>query len=186
MILRLQKPQTKRWTREEYYVLAEQGHFQNQNVQLIRGEIIQMAPQGHSHAKVIIRLGELLRKHLPAGFHVREEKPLHTGVDSAPEPDLAVVSGSIDDYDDHPQTAVLVIEVSDSSVELDHAKTAIYAEAGVDEYWIVNIPEKQLEVHRRPIPSEGRFEEVSTFAGNQRISPASFTGISVLPAELFR
>jgi len=87
-----------------------------------------------------------------ANYHVRKEEPL-TLADSEPEPDVAVVQGTPEDYrTEHPSTAELVIEVAIATLELDRDKADLYAAAGVPEYWIV-IPEEQaVEVLRTPSP----------------------------------
>jgi Uma2 family endonuclease len=95
-----------------------------------------------------------LRTVFGAGFMVRAQLPLALGQHSEPEPDVAVVLGTPDDYpDDHPNTAILVVEVSDSRLAYDRTiKASLYAAAGIPEYWIVNLVERQLEIHREPMP----------------------------------
>jgi Uma2 family endonuclease len=86
----------------------------------------------------------------PCGLHVQPEQPLLCG-DSEPEPDLSVISGSINDYrTEHPRTAELVIEICVSSHDYDRSKLRAYAGAGVKECWLVLGPEKQIEVHCQP------------------------------------
>jgi Uma2 family endonuclease len=145
------QPESKRWSREEYYRLSEDGWFDGQRVQLIDGEIIQMPPQGHEHAKSLFVLRRFLQSVFVGDFWIREEKPLNVGRRSDPEPDLAVVEGLPPMYNDHPTTALVVIEVADSSLRLDRRKAALYAKAKVDEYWIVNLPDRKLEVYREVV-----------------------------------
>ncbi len=145
------EPQARTWTRREYYQLAEQGWFTGQRVQLIHGEIIQMPQQRHDHAAAICKAERILQDRFEPSHHVRNQAPLNVGADSDPEPDVAVVAGTIEDYSDHPTTAILVVEVSDSSLRLDRRKAALYAWAGVGEYWIINLPDQCLEVYRNPI-----------------------------------
>jgi Uma2 family endonuclease len=98
-------------------------------------------------------LADWLRISLPEGFHVRQEQPL-TLPHSEPEPDIAVVKGTGDDYRQaHPQTAQLVIEVAVGSAALDREKAELYAAADVVEYWVVLPDEKTVEVHTGPTPS---------------------------------
>jgi len=151
MTLRVEQPQLKLWTREEYYRLAADGWFTGQRVQLIEGEIIQMPPQGHEHAKALFALRRFLESAFGQGYWIREEKPLNVGRRSDPEPDIAVVEGLPRDYKDHPTTALVVIEVADTSLTLDRRKAGLYASAKVDEYWIVNLQDRKLEVHRQPM-----------------------------------
>ena len=143
----------KVWMREEYDRLVASGGFQpGSRVQLIRGEIVEMAPQGAGHATGIRLAQTQLERLFTHGFDVRAQLPLALGRWSEPEPDVAVVRGSIEDYRDrHPDTAALVVEVADSTLEFDRTrKHQVYAEAGVAEYWIVNIVDRMLEVYRDP------------------------------------
>jgi Uma2 family endonuclease len=143
----------KMWTREEYDRLVAAGGFAPESrVQLIRGEIVEMAPQGTRHATSILLTDRALRRSLAQGFTIRAQLPLALGQWSEPEPDVAVVLGAIEDYrDTHPENAVLVVEVADSTLEFDRTrKLEAYAEAGIREYWIVNLVEGVLEVYRDP------------------------------------
>src|SRR5437870_4755144 len=125
MTLQANEPTQKLWTREEFYVLAEEGYFRGKRVQLIEGEIIEMAPQGHPHSKTISYLNRWAILAFGDDYTVRVQMPLNASDWSDPEPDIAVVSGPLTAYSDHPQTAALVIEVSDSSVRLDRRKAKI-------------------------------------------------------------
>lgn len=152
MTLQIAEPQTKRWTRDEYYQLADAGYFQRQRVQLIQGEIIQMSPQKHPHSKAILLADRWLRESFPTPHLIRIQMPLNALDESDPEPDLAVVHGPVERLTDHPTTAIFVIEVSDTSLRLDRRKASLYAAVGVPEYWIVNIEGRCIEVHRQPAP----------------------------------
>jgi Uma2 family endonuclease len=126
----------------------------DERLELIEGEIVSMCPQNGPHAITVDAVAETLRKVFGTGWHVREEKPLALELTSEPVPDVAMVAGSRRDYKkDHPTTAVLVVEVSDSTLDDDRSKKAsLYAKAGIPEYWIANIPEQRLEVRREPAP----------------------------------
>ncbi len=145
--------QTRRWTRKEYDRLVDQGVLTpSDKVELIEGEIVPMAPQNARHA-VAQRLGQdLLPKAFDAGSDVRPALPLAVSDDSEPEPDLAVVRGSPRDVvRAHPTTAVLVVEIADSSLDFDRRQKArLYARSGVPEYWIENLRDRVLEVLRDP------------------------------------
>lgn len=143
----------KVWTREEYDRLIAAGGFQpDSRVQLIRGEIVEMAPQGARHATAIRLTQKQLERHFTQGFEVRTQLPVALGEWSEPEPDIAVVRGSTENYrDQHPKAAVLVVEVADTTLEFDRtSKLQMYAEAGIPEYWIVNLVNRMLEVYRTP------------------------------------
>ena len=179
------EPQTKRWTREDFYVLAEQGFFRGKRAQLIDGEIIEMSPQGHPHSAAITyfnhwAVGAFGKDHL-----VRVQMPLNATAYSDPEPDVSIVPGPLKAYRDHPETAVLIIEVSDSSLKLDRRKAKVYAEAGVLDYWIVNLQESQIEVHRKPVNGE-RYEDVQIIKPGKTISPLARPQATLDVADLFK
>jgi len=104
---------------------------------------------------------EALRVAFGPGVVVRTQLPLALGQYSEPEPDVAVVVGTARDFtDDHPTSALLVVEVADATLSFDrNAKASLYAAAGIPEYWIVNLVHRQLEMHREPgLVPEARFD----------------------------
>ncbi len=148
-------PQVRRWTREEYYMMTEAGIFgPGERVELIEGAIINMTPQKSPHMAAIGLADEALRLAFGSGFHVRTQGPLALAPDSEPGPDAAVVRGTVRDYvKAHPTTALLVVEVSDTTLAFDRGpKAGLYARAGIPEYWIVNLNDRLLEVYRDPGP----------------------------------
>ncbi|MEP7336658.1 MAG: Uma2 family endonuclease, partial [Acidobacteriota bacterium] len=82
------------------------------------------------------------------------QAPLRFGKRSEPEPDIAVIKGKMEDYPtEHPTTAGLIIEVSDKTLHYDrNRKASLYAKAGIQDYWVLNLKKHQLEIFRRPIP----------------------------------
>ncbi len=146
------KPTAIRWTRDEYYRIASSGVFAERRVELIRGEVIEMTPQDGRHATGVTLADRILQRVLGDGFVVRSQLPLALGLDSDPEPDIAIVEGDPRDYvEEHPSGAVLVVEISSSSLGHDRTtKMSLYAEAGIPEYWIVNLVDRNLEVYRQP------------------------------------
>lgn len=174
----LAEPATRRWTKDEYMRLADEGWFAGQHVQLILGEIIQMPPQGHRHYLAIHRMAEYLRSIYGPLHWIRTQTQLDFGNDSQPEPDVAVTEHEPDWYQDHPTTALLVAEVSDSSLGLDRRKAGLYASAGIPEYWIVNLGKRCLEVHRGPVadPKEEfgyRYSDFRELSEAETIAPLS-------------
>jgi Uma2 family endonuclease len=189
MTLQISEPRTKRWTREEYYQLADQGYFHGQRVQLIDGEIIQMAPQGHEHATCVMRASKWLYTIVPDNLLIRVQMPLNALERSDPEPDLAVIPGPMGGYTDHPQTALLAIEVSDTSLRLDRRKASLYAAAGVGDYSILNIKGRCIEVHRDPVQDGAaefgfRYASVSVADEEESISPLAIHDASVKVRDL--
>ncbi|WP_395718308.1 Uma2 family endonuclease [Prosthecobacter sp.] len=117
--------------------------------ELLRGVIVEKMSKSILHTKLASRLFGLFQKLLGDRFWVRKEDPL-TLRDSEPEPDVSVVDGSEKDFQQHPSSARLVVEVSVSTLSEDRDMADIYAEAGVAEYWIVNGAERCIEVFRDP------------------------------------
>lgn len=146
----------RRWTREEYERMVAAGVFSpTDRVELLDGEILARTPQGSAHATAIGLVEAALRPLVPADHHIRTQRPFALDDRSEPEPDVAIVPGGLREYRDaHPTTARLIVEVSDTSLEYDRThKLPLYARAGVPECWIVNLPDRLLEVYRNPIPA---------------------------------
>ena len=142
-------PRLKRWTREEYHQLAETGLLQDVRVQLIGGEIVEMTPQGNRHCVAVGLIEEALRTAFGANHWVRVQMPLALLDDSEPEPDLAVVFGSPREWAEQPRGALVVVEVSDATLTFDvRRKASLYASGGIDDYWVLDLGERQLLVHR--------------------------------------
>jgi len=149
--------QLRRWTRREYDRMIDAGVLAPEDrVELIEGEILAITPQGAAHVIAVSRAYEALRTAVGPGFHVRMQFPLAFGTASEPEPDVAVVRGAFEDYrDHHPGTAALVIEIADSTLMHDRdVKAGLYARFAIPEYWIVNLVDRLVEVHRDPEPDE--------------------------------
>lgn len=133
------------WTVEEFERLFEAGFFApDAKYELIEGEVWEKMTQKTSHAVAVTLAQYLLADVFGVAFVVRVQLPLVFGQSSKPEPDVAIVSGSPRDYlENHPTTAVLIVEISDTTLIPDQqTKAALYARAGVGEYWIVNLPER--------------------------------------------
>ncbi|MCE7981292.1 MAG: Uma2 family endonuclease [Caldilinea sp. CFX5] len=154
----LEAVQVHRWTYQEFESLAEMDFFDGDRVELIDGEIFHIAPQSSRHAPILSFVAERLRTVYQTGYVVRIQMPLVLDDFSAPDPDIAVVTGALLDYlEAHPTHAVLIVEVADSSLRHDRERKRLrYANAQIPEYWIVNLPENCLEVYRRPVQGDYR------------------------------
>lgn len=143
---------TRRWRRVEYDRLVELGWFRGERLELLDGLLVVSEPQGSPHMAIVTHVGQVLAAAFGPGWHVRLQGPLALDDDSEPEPDIAVVPGVPLDYvDAHPSTAPLIVEVADSSLRLDRRfKAGLYARGDLPEYWIVNLVDRVLEVHREP------------------------------------
>jgi Uma2 family endonuclease len=147
------EPQVRRWTREEFHRMADIGFFQGQRAELLEGEVMVLSPQNPGHYTATHRLAELLHAAFGSAYYVRMQGPIELGPHSEPEPDVAVVPGSRDQYaSQHPKSAALIVEISDSSLAWDRGrKASLYARAGIADYWIVNLVDRRLEVRRSPV-----------------------------------
>jgi Uma2 family endonuclease len=143
-----------RWTREEYERMVDAGAFEGLHIELLDGVVYEMTPQSSPHAGVTAMIAEELRPIFGAAFEIRQQLPFRLSARSLPEPDLAVVPADPQGrhyISGHPAKAALLIEVSDSSLRHDRErKQRRYAQAGIPEYWIVNLVAKRLEVYREP------------------------------------
>ena len=160
---------------------------EDERVQLVDGVLVAMTPQGAPHALVIQRLTNLLARALGEEFAVRPQLPLTLGDESEPEPDLAVVrAAEARSRTRHPGTALLVIEVAGESLRLDRqSKAALYARSGIPEYWIVNLADARVEVHRDPDPVLGSYRMTFSRMPGETLIAGSVSGIHVEVAALF-
>jgi Uma2 family endonuclease len=188
------RPPLHRWNYADWDRMIGSGLLDRQRVELIDGEIIQMSPQYEPHVAGIILSAGVMRRLFHESAHcVRSQAPLRLGHDSEPEPDVAVVQGTIEDYlkSGHPTTALLIIEVAQSSLDFDRGdKASLYASAGVADYWIVNLIDGQLEVHRNPIVDANarfghRYGTVIILKPGEFIAPLAATDKSVAVADLW-
>lgn len=146
-------PRRRTWTRTEFERLIEAGAFgPEERLELLDGEIITKMTQNEPHAVALRLADRALNRIFGEGFDVRNQSPLALGEADRPEPDLAVVVGGPRDYlAGHPTTALLVAEVSDTTLAFDRTiKAGQYARAVIAELWIVNLRDHVLEVFRQP------------------------------------
>ena len=183
---------TRHWKRVEYERLIETGFFQpGDPVELVGGQLIVAEPQGSGHFTAIQAVEEALRAAFGTGWQVRGQGPVALDEESEPEPDVAVVPGSFRDYvAAHPSRPVLVVEVSESSLALDrHHKGSLYARAGLDDYWIVNLVDRVLEVYRHPGPDPAasfgwRYSPAEVFGREASVSPLALPGAHIRVVDL--
>jgi Uma2 family endonuclease len=145
-----------RFTVEQWHEMIDQGTLTADDpVELIEGVPVFKMPKNPPHTTCNGRLSRLMDQILRAGWHYRSQEPV-TFADGEPEPDGAVVRGSVDDYADrHPGPAEigLVIEIADSTLDRDRSgKRRSYARAAIGCYWIVNLVDQKVEVYTDPDP----------------------------------
>lgn len=182
---------TRRWTRQEYDRLIEIGLLQeDEPIELIEGRLVVAEPQHDPHARAVELVAEALPLALGRRWRIRVQLPLALGPDSEPEPDVSVVRGTPRDAPSgHPTTAALVVEVADSSLRLDRGpKARVYARAGIADYWIVNLIDRVLEVHREPSgPRPGgqsAYAAVHTLYADAIIAPLAAPPARIAVADL--
>jgi Uma2 family endonuclease len=181
----------RRWKRSEYERLVELGAFERDPIELVGGQLVVAEPQSAYHAGSVRRADYALRAVLPAGWVVSVQSPVSLDEDSEPEPDLAVAAGRPEDYlDAHPAAPVLVVEVAESSLAFDRRdKGSLYARAGIPEYWIINLVDRVLEVHRGPerepsAPYGWVYRSRVTLVAPAIVAPVGIRGVQVPVAGL--
>ncbi len=179
----------RRVTVDEYHRMIEAGSLgEDDHVQLIAGAVVAMTPQGPAHALAIQNLTRLVAQRLAPDLAIRPQLPLTLPDDSEPEPDLAVVR--LEDArsrEHHPRTALLVVEVAGDSLRLDrHTKAALYARAGIPEYWIVNLAETTVEVLRDPDSRTGAYATRAVVLSGDTLAATSVPGLRIDVADIFR
>jgi Uma2 family endonuclease len=168
---------------DRYALIVASGALDDQRVELIDGIITQMSPQSPEHAALIRRLIAHFRA---CADRLLVQLPLRLSDDSVPEPDLAIVAHD-EDPRSHPASALLVVEVAHSSHRLDQGrKSVLYAQAGVPDYWLVDVPGRG--VHWRSLPSPDGYQAEQVYGlGTELPAPADVPGVPALDiAELFR
>ena len=151
-------------TADQVMAMVDAGIIaEDDSIEFLRGELYPMAPQGPLHHSVYSWLHLLLSERCAPPLMVAGQGPLACGNDSLPEPDVMVLRNRSWLHERrHPRAeeAVLVIEIAATSQRRDRWKAGIYAEAGVPEYWLLDLPTGRLEVHRAPLRDEARYAEV--------------------------
>jgi Uma2 family endonuclease len=175
--------ETRRLRRVEYDRLVELGMFHGERIELLDGLLVVREPQRSPHATAVQLVQKALERAFGAGWHVRPQLPFGLDDASEPEPDAVVVPGAPRDYvARHPTRCALIVEVADSSLLFDRRKKAVlYARAGVRDFWILNLKERVLEVHREP-RSGGRAPGGWGYAETQRLRPPATVTPLAAPA----
>lgn len=134
---------------ENYIQMIELGVIP-ESTELIEGVIVHKMTKGPDHSYYSDVLFEALSRIKPANTIIRSEKPL-TLLRTVPEPDISIIRGTLDDFQKaNPTTAILVVEIAKTSLNYDREKIPIYAEAKIENYWIVNLGKRQIETYQNP------------------------------------
>ncbi|MEA5498110.1 Uma2 family endonuclease [Limnoraphis robusta] len=174
---------TVKWSLEDYHQMIKTGLLDDRPVELLSGEIVQMSPEGEPHAFFSSEAGHYLTRVLGDRALIRHAKPITLPNQSEPEPDIAIVEPLGREYLTHhpyPENIFWVIEYANTSLEKDSTvKYHIYAEAGIPEYWLVNLQTGELIVYRQP---SGREYGTKMTLKEGNISPVAFPDVTI-PVE---
>jgi len=183
-------PRPKRWTVAEFHRLLTDDMFEGTKPVLLDGEIIEMPNPRPPHDQSVGLADYVFKGVFAKGYWVRIRQSLALSQWSDPMPDLAVVLGSPRDYPILPTTAVLVVEVSDSSIDIDLGrKAALYAAGRIPDYWVVDLNGRQVVVHRDPQPdpkdpTKSRYTQSTPYDAGSSVSPLAMPGSTVNIADL--
>ncbi len=176
-------------TVKEFHQMFEAGILDNdERVELIAGQIIQMAAKGTPHTAIVACTWKLLEDLLSSDVLIRPQEPIHLNDHSEPEPDLALVRADPRFYVDHhpvPSEVYLIVEVADTTLKKDCGIKAIaYAQAGIADYWVLDINAKQLHVFRNPSQDGYQVHEVLSEDGS--LSLLAFPTVNVTVREMLK
>jgi Uma2 family endonuclease len=170
-----------KWTLDDYHHMIKSGLLEGRSVELLNGEIVEMSPEGESHAYFSHEAAKYLERLLGEQADIRQGKPITIpSSHSEPEPDIAVVQPLGREYLQHhpyPDNIFWVIEFSDTSLSKDlEGKKKTYAFANIQEYWVVSLKEPQLLIFRNPI--NGNYQtETKVITGV--LSPFAFPALQL-------
>ena len=178
-----------RFTVSDYHRMADAGIFdEDSRVELIRGQIIDMAAIGAPHFGMVNRLTRLLPASIAGRGVLSVQNPVRLDDGSEPQPDVAILKPRADDYETAtpgPGDVLLLIEVSDSTLRYDrNVKIPLYAESGVSECWLVDLAGRAVEVYRRPVG--GRYAEMRRVGPEGALDIEALPGAALAAGDLFR
>lgn len=174
-----------RWSVEEYHKMALSGLLdETDRVELIEGELIDMAPIGSKHAFRVDSIARALQRVAGTSFLVRVQNPVLLGERSEPQPDLAVVKDK--NYSEaHPcaEDVLLIVEVSDTTLAYDReVKLSLYARHGVPEVWLLDVNAGEMTVYREP--AEGQYRLIRKPTAAEAVSPVLVPGVTISLAQV--
>ena len=179
---------TMRWTCDRFHTASDAGAFEGQNVLLHDGEILEMPAPNPPHNSGLELTSTALREALGVGYWVRTQMALALAEDYDPVPDIAVVVGSPRTVTVQPTTALLLVEVSDSTLPFDlTTKATLYATAKINDYWVLDLKGRVLVVHREPGANEDGepvYLSVERFDTTGTISPFMKPDVTIAIADL--
>jgi Uma2 family endonuclease len=187
-----ERPVLRRWTRHEYERLIDHGFLDEDDpIELLDGLLLLKEPPHSPHRTAVLLVAKALERAFGEGWFVQTQSPIVLDNRSEPEPDVCVVHGSPRDYvDAHPRRPALIVEVAQSGLRIARGRKAtVYARARIADYWIVNLVERVLEVHRepaRPGPARRRwgYAAIETLGSDAAIAPLAAPSAGIRIADL--
>jgi Uma2 family endonuclease len=191
-VTRAERPRLRRFTRHEYARLIDRGFLdEDEPIELLDGLLVVKEPQASPHRTAVLLAARALERAFGEGWFVQVQSPIGLDPRSEPEPDVCVVRGSPRDYvDAHPRHPALVVEVARAALRLARGrKAAAYARARIADYWIVNLVDGVLEVHRepaRPGPARARwgYAAIETLGPDATVAPLAAPAAPIRVADL--
>ena len=182
-----ERTRIRRWTRREYErLIAYDVLGEDEPVELLDGLLLVKEPQYSPHRTAVGLAAEALRVAFGTGWFVQVQSPIALDRRSEPEPDVAVISGALRDYTHaHPARPALIVEVALSGLRIARGRKArAYARAGLPDYWIVNLVDQVLEVHRQPDRVERRYASIETRQLDDVVTPLAVPDARIRVADL--
>ncbi len=186
-----EEPLPVKWTKKEYHHLAELGMFEGKRTEFLEGEIIEMPTMKSPYATALELSYDVIREVFNKNFAVRSQSPIEFDENFEVVPDVFVIEGNARDFRDAlPQTANLIVEISDTTISYDrNRKASLYAKFGIQDYCILNLKKRTLEVYRRPVTDENAFygfgyEEKLTFDETKDVSPLAMPDANIKVTDL--
>ncbi|MGH7390365.1 MAG: Uma2 family endonuclease [Candidatus Rokuibacteriota bacterium] len=187
-----ERPGLRRWTRLEYERLIDHGFLDEDDpIELLDGLLLVKEPQHSPHRTAVLLVAKAVERAFGEGWFVQTQSPIILGDRSEPEPDVCVVRGAPRDYvESHPTRPALIVEVAQSGLRLARGrKAAVYARARIADYWIVNLIDRVLEVHREParsgpVPRHWAYATIETLGADATITPLAVPSAGIRVAEL--
>ena len=181
-----------RWTRHEYERLIDHGFLDEDDpIELLDGLLLVKEPQHSPHRTAVLLVAKAVERAFGDGWFVQTQSPIVLDDRSEPEPDVCIVRGSPRDYSGaHPTRPALIVEVAQSGLRLARGrKAAAYARAEIADYWIVNLVDRVLEVHREPArPGPARphwgYVAIQTLGADATITPLAAPSAGIRVAHL--
>lgn len=178
---------TYKWTTERYHRAIDAGIFDDQFIELLRGELIVMPPEREPHAYYNTEAADYIRTLLGESVKIRDAKPITLPNNSEPVPDVAIVKPLGEIYLEHhpyPENIFWIIEYSNATLSKDLGdKKYIYAEAGIEEYWVVNLKKSELKVFRDL--KDGEYTTELTISQGT-VSPLAFPNVYIEVGRLMK